>query len=183
MVYSMKRCNWCNLNNDLYVLYHDKEWGFLRTDDSYLFEMLLLEMFQAGLSWECVLNKREYFREAFSNFDISLVSMYDDKKVYDLLLNKNIIRNKRKILASINNAKVFISIVLEYGSFYNYLNSFIKDIIYEVDKTSNDYSDKISCDLKKRGMSFVGTKIIYSFLQAIGLIYSHDKECFLYKEK
>lgn len=179
----MKRCGWCNTNNNLYVLYHDKEWGVLRKDDNYLFEMLLLEMFQAGLSWECVLNKREYFRKAFSSFDVYLVSLYGDKKINELLSNKSIIRNKRKILASVNNAKIFISIVLEYGSFYDYLNSFIKNIIYENDKVSNNYSDEISYDLKKRGMIFVGSKIIYSFLQAIGLIYSHDNDCFLYKER
>lgn len=179
----MIRCKWCNLKNEKYIEYHDKEWGVPVYDDKHLYEMLILESFQAGLSWECVLNKREDFRKAFDNFEIDKVSDYDDKKVQELLANGNIIRNKLKINASINNTKIFKSIQNEYGSFYNYLRCFTKDkIIYECDKTTNYLSDTISKDLIKRGMKFVGSTIIYSYLQATGFIYSHDKKCFMYKE-
>lgn len=178
-----KRCFWCNLNNPLYVDYHDNEWCRPRFDDDYLFEMLILESFQAGLSWECVLNKRKTFKNAFDNFDVNKIANYKEEKINELLSNKDIIRNKLKINASVNNAKIFIEIKKQYDSFYNYLKTFTKDkIIYENDKTSNFLSDSISNDLKKRGMKFVGTTIIYSYLQAIGIIYSHDKTCFLYKE-
>ena len=160
----MERCSWCNLDNDIYVLYHDKEWGVENFSDEYLFEMLILESFQAGLSWECVLNKREAFRKAYDNFSLDKVCKYDESKVDELLNNKKIIRNKLKIRASINNARIFKSIVLEMGSFY-----------------SSELSDRISNDLKKRGMKFVGTTIIYSYLQAIGVIYSHEEKCFMYR--
>ena len=134
----MKRCAWCNLNNEIYVNYHDKEWGVLNLDDTYLFEMLILELFQAGLSFECVLNKREYFKEAYDNFDIRKIILYDENKINKLMNNKNIIRNKRKIEASINNAKIFNNIKDEYGSFYNYLKTFTNDkVIYENDKTTS----------------------------------------------
>ena len=180
----MIRCKWCNLKNELYVKYHDEEWCKLNLDDKYLFEMLLLESFQAGLSWECVLNKRESFRKAFDNFDIDKICNYDDGKIQELLENKNIIRNKLKIRATINNSKIFKNIQNEYGSFHNYLKTFTKDtVIYEIGKTTNELSDAISKDLQKRGMKFVGSTIIYSYLQAIGIIYSHDKECFLYKQE
>lgn len=180
----MKRCKWCNVNNPLYVDYHDNEWCNLRTDDKYLFEMLILESFQAGLSWECVLNKREAFKKAYDDFDIDKVCLYDDKNINELINNKDIIRNKLKIKASINNAKIFKEIVKEYSNFYNYLKTFTKGkIIYEIGKTTNKLSDDISKDLKKKGMNFVGSTIIYSYLQAIGIIYSHDKDCFKYKEK
>lgn len=179
-----KRCKWCNLKNKIYIDYHDNEWCKLNLDDDYLFEMLILESFQAGLSWECVLNKREYFKEAYDNFDIDEICKYDDNKIKSLLSNKKIIRNKLKINASINNAKIFKQIQAEYGSFHNYLKTFTNDkIICEVDKTTNELSDNISKDLIKRGMRFVGSTIIYSYLQAIGIIYSHDKECYLYKTK
>ena len=179
----MNRCKWCNLNNKKYIEYHDKEWGVLNTKDYYLFEMLILESFQAGLSWECVLNKRENFKKAYDNFDYEKVALYDEAKINELANNKSIIRNKLKIRASINNAIIFKTILNDYGSFYNYLKTFTDNkIIYEVNKTKSSLSDVISKDLTKRGMKFVGTTIIYSFLQAIGIIYSHDKECFLYKE-
>lgn len=177
-----KRCKWCNLANPVYVKYHDTEWGVQNFDDGYLFEMLILESFQAGLSWECVLNKREGFRKAYDNFDLDVVCSYDDKKINELLENKDIIRNKLKIIASINNAKIFKNIKNEYGNFSNYLKSFTDGkTIYEIGKTTNDLSDTISKNLQKRGMKFVGSTIIYSYLQAIGVIYSHDKECYLYK--
>ena len=177
------RCSWCNLNNPLYVSYHDNEWGILKVDDKYLFEMLLLESFQAGLSWECILNKRENFRLAYDNFDILKIVNYSNEDVTRLLNDKGIIRNRRKILASIHNARVFEQIVLEFGSFYNYISTFSDgNILYEVDRTSNWLSDKISIDLQRRGMKFVGSVIIYSFLQAIGVINSHERNCFMYRE-
>ena len=180
----MNRCKWCNINNKKYIEYHDNEWCKLNLNDSYLFEMLILESFQAGLSWECILNKRESFRECYDNFNIDKICNYDDNKINELLNNKNIIRNKLKIKASINNAKIFKKIQKEYKSFHNYLKQFTNnEIIYEIDKTHNELSDLISKDLIKKGMKFVGTTIIYSYLQAIGIIYSHDKECYLYKEK
>ena len=180
----MHRCSWCNLKNSKYVEYHDKEWCVLRTDDPYLFEMLLLESFQAGLSWECILNKRENFRKAYDNFDLEKVCNYDSKKIEELLNDEGIIRNRLKIQASIKNANVFKSIVKEYGNFYSYLCSFSgKDILYENDKTTNSLSDAISKDLYKRGMRFVGSTIIYSYLQAIGMIFSHENNCFLKGEK
>ncbi len=180
----MNRCKWCNINNKKYIEYHDNEWCKLNLNDNYLFEMLILESFQAGLSWECILNKRESFRECYDNFNIDKICNYDDNKINELLNNKNIIRNKLKIKASINNAKIFKKIQKEYKSFHNYLKQFTNnEIIYEIDKTHNELSDLISKDLIKKGMKFVGTTIIYSYLQAIGIIYSHDKECYLYKEK
>ena len=179
-----KRCKWCNPKNNLYIEYHDTEWCVPNFDDKYLYEMLILESFQAGLSWECVLNKRESFRKSFDDFEIDKVISYDENKINDLLDNKNIIRNKRKINATIRNSKIFKEICGEYGSFHEYLRMFTKDkILYETDKTTNDLSDAISKDLKTRGMTFVGSVIIYSYLQAIGVIYSHEEECFLYKEK
>lgn len=179
----MKRCKWCNLNNPLYIEYHDKEWGIPNFDDKYLFEMLLLESFQAGLSWECILNKRKYFKKAYENFDIDKIINFDERKIKELLSNDKIIRNKLKINASINNAKIFKNIQNEYGSFYKYLLTFTKNkIIKETNKTTNDLSDSISKDLIKRGMKFVGSTIIYSYLQATGFIYSHEKECFMSKE-
>ncbi len=179
----MIRCKWCNLDNKKYVDYHDNEWGILNLDDSYLFEMLILESFQAGLSWECVLNKRDNFKLCYDNFNLDKIINYDDKKIDELLQNKGIIRNKLKIKMSINNAKIFKKIQTEFGSFSNYLNSFTKGkIIYELNLTHSKLSDDISKDLMSRGMKFVGTTIIYSYLQAIGVIYSHDKECFKYKK-
>ena len=179
----MKRCFWLNENNPTYVEYHDNEWCIPKYNDHELFELLILESFQAGLSWECVLNKREAFRSSFDNFDIIKVSNYKEDKINELLENKDIIRNRLKIQAAINNAKVFLNIQKEYESFSNYIWNFTNNkIIYETDKTSSELSDKISNDLKKRGMKFVGTTIIYSYLQAIGILYSHDKDCFMYKK-
>ena len=178
----MNRCRWCNLKNELYIKYHDLEWGKLNINDRYLIEMLILESFQAGLSWECVLNKREAFRLAYDNFDIDKICLYDDNKINELLENSNIIRNKLKIKASINNSIVFKKIILEYGSFYSYLCTFTNgEIVYEIGRTTSDLSDKISYDLQKRGMKFVGSTIIYSYLQAVGIINSHEENCYLYK--
>lgn len=179
----MNRCKWCNLNNPKYIDYHDNEWGVLNLDDTYLLEMLILEMFQAGLSWECVLNKREAFRRAYDDFDIDKIRNYTEDKIKELEENKDIIRNKLKIKASINNTKIFKDIKEEYGSFKKYLLTFTNNkIYYEINMASSELSDNLSKDLRKRGMTFVGTTIIYSYLQAIGIIYSHDRDCYLYKE-
>ena len=178
----MNRCSWVNLKNPLYIKYHDEEWGILNLEEQYLYEMLILESFQAGLSWECVLNKREAFKKSYDNFDIDKVIKYDSNKINELCNNKEIIRNKLKIKASINNSIIFKDIEKEYGSFKNYLLSFIDNYpIIENDKTTNDISDNLSNDLYKRGMRFVGSTIIYSYLQAIGIINSHLDGCFLYK--
>ena len=183
MSLTMERCKWCNLKNPLYIKYHDEEWGRQNFEEKYLYEMLILESFQAGLSWECVLNKREDFRKAYDNFDIDKVCSYDNKKIQELLSNEKLIRNKLKINASINNSKIFKEIQNEYGTFYEYLKGFTNDkIIYENDKTTSELSDNISEDLRKKGMKFVGSTIIYSYLQAIGVIYSHDEECFMNKK-
>ena len=152
----MIRCKWCKPN----------------FNDKYLFEMLILESFQAGLSWKCILNKREYFRKAFDNFDVNKICNYNDEKVQELLKNENIVRNKLKINAAITNSKIFKKIQHEYSSFGNYLK-----------KSTNKLSDRLSEDLRKRGMKFVGSTIIYSYLQAIGVIYSHDTKCFMYKDR
>lgn len=176
----MQRCKWCNMDNPKYIDYHDSEWGILNLDEHYLYEMLILESFQAGLSWECILNKRDAFRKAYDNFNIDKVIKFDDKKINELIDNKNIVRNKLKIKASINNSKIFKDIQNEYGSFSNYLKEFWDGIvIIENDKTTNKLSDNISNDLRKRGMKFVGSVIIYSYLQAIGIINSHMDNCFM----
>lgn len=175
----MIRCSWVN-SNPLYIKYHDEEWGVASYDDRYLFEMLVLESFQAGLSWECILNKRENFRKAFDNFDYKIIAEYDDAKIIELLNDRSIIRNRLKINAAINNAKVFMNIQKEFGSFSDYIWKFTnyKQIVHNIVITSNSLSDRISLDLKKRGMKFVGTTIIYSYLQAIGVVNDHDKNCF-----
>ena len=173
------RCRWANPKNPLYVQYHDEEWGVSVHDDHKLFEMLILESFQAGLSWECVLNKREAFREAFDNFDLDMVCAYDEDKMNALSQNPGIIRNRLKIRAAVNNARIFRAIQEEYGSFSVYLWHWTQNqIVYEIGVTSSPLSDAISKDLKKRGMKFVGTVIIYSYLQAVGIINSHEKGCF-----
>ena len=178
-----KRCKWCNMQNPLYVKYHDEEWCKQNFDEKYLFEMLILESFQAGLSWECVLNKRDSFEEAYDGFDIDKICDYDEEKIHELLANERIIRNRFKINASINNAQIFKKIQKEFGSFYRYLVNFTDErTFYEVNKTTSNLSDAISKDLKKRGMKFAGSTIIYSYLQAIGVIYSHEKDCFLYED-
>jgi len=178
------RCSWTNPTNEVYLKYHDTEWGVPTYDDRMLLELLILESFQAGLSWECILNKRENFRKAYDNFALEEIIKYDEEKQKKLEQNQGIIRNKLKIKASINNAKIFKNIQKEYGSFSDYIWHFTKNkIIYELDKTTSPLSDTISEDLTKRGMKFVGSTIIYSYLQAIGVIYSHSKDCFLYKNK
>lgn len=176
----MKRCFWVNLENPLYVKYHDEEWGVPKYKDEELFELLILEMFQAGLSWETILNKRENFRKAFDCFDIDKIIKYDEGKINLLMQDKGIIRNRRKIDATIKNASIFKKIQKEWGSFSKYIWSFTENKIIKdnVFKTTSPLSDKISLDLKKRGMSFVGSTIIYSYLQAIGVINDHDLTCY-----
>lgn len=182
----MKRCRWVDETSELYIRYHDTEWGVPSYDDHYLFEMLLLESFQAGLSWITILKKREAFREAFDDFDVVKVSQYDETKISALMKNKDIIRNQLKIRAAVNNAKVFIQIQQEFDRFSNYIWSFTNGkIIYnendELPATS-PLSDTISVDLKQRGMKFVGSTIIYSYLQAIGIINDHETTCDFYKK-
>ena len=177
-----KRCRWCNIKNPLYVAYHDEEWGVPNFSDAYLYEMLLLESFQAGLSWECVLNKRESFRRAYDGFDVHKVAAYDEAKIRALCDDPTIIRNKRKIEAGVRNSQIFLDICREFGSFQRYLSRFTEDrIIRETEKTTNPLSDAISKDLKRRGMIFVGSVVIYAYLQAIGVIDSHDRDCYLYQ--
>ncbi|MGN0196931.1 MAG: DNA-3-methyladenine glycosylase I [Candidatus Gastranaerophilaceae bacterium] len=181
----MKRCFWVDEKSEIYIKYHDEEWGTPKFDDRELFELLILEGFQAGLSWITVLKKREAFRVAFDNFDVKKVAAYDDKKIEELRANKDIIRNLSKIKCAVKNAQIFIQIQKEYGSFSKYIWDFTNNqVIYnnsEKIQVSTPLSDKISKDLQKRGMKYVGTVIIYSYLQAIGVINDHDKDCFLHK--
>lgn len=180
----MKRCKWVDEKSELYKKYHDEEWGVPSFDDTYLYEMLILESFQAGLSWITILKKRENFRNAFDSFDVYKVSHYDENKINELLKNEGIIRNKLKIKATIQNSKIFMDIQKEFGSFSNYIWKFTNyQVIKNQDdciKTTSHLSDMISNDLRKRGMKFVGSTIIYSYLQAIGIINDHEKDCFLY---
>lgn len=185
----IQRCAWVNIKNPLYVKYHDEEWGIPVYDDRKLFEMLLLEWAQAGLSWETVLNKRENYRQAFDFFDPKKIATYDEKKQKELLWNSWIIRNKLKIKSAIINARVFLEIQKEFWSFSEYIwgfaghhisvNSF--DTLWEY-PVRNEVSDALSKDLKKRGMNFVGTTIIYAFMQAIGMVNDHTKWCFKKEE-
>jgi len=178
------RCRWCNLDSEIYVKYHDHEWGVAIYDDKRLFEFLILESFQAGLSWLTILKKREDFRIAFDNFEPAVVVCYDEGKVEELMQNAGIIRNRLKIQSAIGNAKVFLELQKEYGSFSAYLWGFTDGlIIANVDDTlpvSSAVSDTISADLKKRGMKFVGTVTMYAYLQAVGIINDHECCCFLH---
>lgn len=176
------RCGWCNLNNPLYVRYHDEEWGVPQYGDDKLYEMLLLEPFQAGLSWETILKKREFFRRAFDGFDPVKISRYGEEKIGSLLQDPGIVRNRRKIEAAVNNAAVFLQIQREFGAFRNYIWGFTQGaVLYETNKTSSSLSDLVSSDLQQRGMRFVGTTIVYSYLQAVGVIQSHEPGCFLHR--
>ena len=176
------RCGWAKGEKD--ILYHDTEWGVPSHDDAYIFEMLILEGFQAGLSWNTILQKRENFRKAFDNFDYRKIGEYDETKLNELLQNQGIIRNRLKINSTVTNARAFMKIQEEFGSFAKYIWNFTdnKRIINkwkelsEVPATSK-LSDKISKDLKKRGFKFIGSTIIYSFLQAVGIIDDHLINC------
>lgn len=180
----MERCKWVDLKSPLYIKYHDEEWGVPKYNDRELFELLVLEGFQAGLSWLTVLKKREAFRLAFDNFDVKKVAKYNEAKISELMNNADIIRSKNKIESAISNAKVFIEIQKKFGSFSNYIWKFTGGkVIKNKDdnmKVSSPLSDTVSKDLKKRGMKYVGTIIIYSYLQAIGVINDHETGCFCY---
>ena len=175
------RCCWAEHVCEEYVRYHDEEWGVPSYDDRHLFEMLILEGFQAGLSWECILNKREAFKKAYDNFDYEKIAQYDNNKIESLIHNPDIIRNRLKINASITNAKQFMTIQKEYGSFSEYIWHFTNHQVIKnndgIFRATSPLSDEISKDLKKRGMKFVGSTIIYSYLQAIGVINDHDLTC------
>ncbi len=184
------RCAWVS-SDSLYINYHDNEWGKSNklNDDAYLFEMLILEWAQAGLSWFTILKRRHTYKQAFDNFDVQKVALYDEKKVQELLNNEWIIRNKLKIRATIKNAQIFLDIQKEFWSFGKYLNTFTKEKIethrFENLKeypTKNETSDAISRNLKKRGMSFVGSTIIYAYMQAVGLVDNHQPQCFCCKK-
>ncbi|MFQ6793044.1 MAG: DNA-3-methyladenine glycosylase I [Thomasclavelia sp.] len=180
----VKRCKWVSGKSSVYLDYHDNEWGKPVYDDHKLYEMFLLETFQAGLSWITILNKRAAFKEAFDDFNVELIARYDDQKIAQLMQNDKIVRNQRKIKAAVKNAQIFIKIQAEFGSFSNYIWGFsdhqiIKNIDDQI-KTTSPLSDTISNDLKKRGMSFVGSVTIYSYLQAIGIVDDHELDCFCY---
>ena len=183
-----KRCSWCG-NDPLYIRYHDEEWGVPLYDDQALFECLILETFQAGLSWITVLKKRENFRNAFDRFDYCKIAFYDEKKIKSLLRDCGIIRNKLKINAVITNAKSFLKIQNEFGSFRKYIWGFINEnSIKNNFQTTSEYpvktslSESISKDLKNRGFKFVGPTIIYAFMQASGMVNDHLESCFRYLE-
>ncbi|MBT6843772.1 MAG: DNA-3-methyladenine glycosylase I [Candidatus Melainabacteria bacterium] len=184
---SQTRCSWANPKNPLYVKYHDEEWGLPVHDDNKLFEMLILEGAQAGLSWETVLNKREGYRKAFNDFDVKKVAKMTDGQLEKLMSNEKIIRNHLKIFSARKNAIVFLEIQKEFGSFDKYLWAFtggktIKNQwqrLKEIPATSS-VSDALSKDLKKRGMSFVGSTIVYAFMQATGMVNDHTVDCFRY---
>ena len=175
------RCHWFDESNDILRKYHDEEFGILNKEDDYLFEILVLVNFQTGLSWEIMLKKREDFRIAFDGFDVEKIAGYDEKRIEELLENENIIRNKNKINAVVNNAKVFIKIQEDYGSFYNYIKTFTKgQIFHERGLTESELSRTMVKDLKKRGMKYLGPITMYSYLQTVGVINSHEENCFLY---
>ena len=183
-----KRCDW-GTSNELMIKYHDEEWGVPLYDDQKLFEFLVLEGFQAGLSWQLVLNKRENFRRAFDNFDVQKVAAYGDNKVAELLADAGIIRNRAKIRGCINNAGRFIEIQNEYGSFSSYMWNFVnhKPVIGKYTDmkqlpATTPLSDAISKDLKGRGFKFVGSTVVYSHLQATGVVNDHLVYCYRYEE-
>jgi len=183
----MNRCGWAK--NDLAIAYHDAEWGVPLHDDRKLFEFLILEGAQAGLSWDTILRKRENYRLAFDDFDTELIARYDERKIAELLLNEGIIRNRLKIASAIRNAKSYLKIKEEFGSFDSYIWRFVgrepikngwKELSEVPAKT--DVSDAMSKDLKKRGFNFVGSTIMYAFMQACGLVNDHLVSCFRYEE-
>ena len=182
------RCGWC-VGDPLYEAYHDEEWGVPVKDDDTLFEFLILETFQAGLSWITVLRKRENFRNAFDNFDYKKIAAYNQDKIEELLGNAGIIRNKLKINATITNAQAFMKIQEEFGSFSTYIWKFVNDIPiknkfkdYRKAPANTPLSDTISKDLKKRGFKFVGTTVVYAHMQATGMVNDHEVSCFRYNQ-
>ncbi len=184
-----QRCGWLD-GSEIYREYHDNEWGRPVHDDNKLFEMLTLEAFQAGLSFITILKKREDFRQAFDNFDPVIVSKYDEDKISALLQNEKIIRHRGKIVAAINNAKLFLQLKEEHGSFDKFIWSYvdftpIKNTCSSKDElpATTELSDKLSKDLKKMGFKFLGSTTVYAFMQATGMVNDHTKDCFLYHEK
>ena len=185
---SIKRCHWCT-KDPLYIAYHDTEWGVPVHDDQLLFEFLILEGMQAGLSWFTILKRRGSFRKAFSNFDPNKIAKYNDKKINLLLANPGIIRNKLKVQSAITNAQAFLKTKKEYGSFSKYIWHFVDgNAIQNHRKNSKEIpatttiSDLMSKDLKKRGFKFVGSTICYAFMQAVGMVNDHVTDCFRYRE-
>ncbi len=185
----MNRCQWVDLNNQEYIDYHDKDWGVPVHDDRLLFEMLILEGAQAGLSWSTILKKRKNYRKAFDNFNYKKIAKYDKRKINSLMKDEGIIRNKLKINSAVQNAKAMIDIVKDFGSFEDYIWSFVgnKPIQNSFKKMKDlpaktELSERISNDLKKRGMNFVGPTIIYAFMQAVGMVNDHQTDCFRYKQ-
>jgi DNA-3-methyladenine glycosylase I len=183
----MKRCSWPT--NELAIRYHDQEWGVPLHDDQRLFEFLILEGAQAGLSWDMILRKREKYRDAFDGFDVEKVARYTDKRVEKLLQNEGIIRNRLKVASAVTNAKSFLNVQKEFGSFDKYIWSFVdgKPIVNKWKDTSqvpanSPVSDAISKDMKKRGFNFVGSTIMYAHMQATGMVNDHLVSCFRYKE-
>ncbi len=183
-----KRCDWCG-KDPIYVDYHDKEWGVPVHDDRMHFEMIILDGAQAGLSWITILKRRDGYREAFDNFDVNKVAKYSDKKVEKLLTNPGIIRNRLKVNSAVKNAKAFLEIQKEFGSFDKYIWQFVnhKTIQNKWEKmeelpAKTAESDALSKDLKKRGFSFVGSTICYAYMQAVGMVNDHTADCFRYKE-
>ena len=182
---TIKRCTWARGAENM-IRYHDEEWGKPCHDDKVLFEFLLLEGFQAGLSWACVLNKRENFRRALDGFDAEKIARYDAEKIDDLMQDKGIIRCRRKLEGAVTNARVFLRMQEEYGSFDKYLWSFTDGRVVHNHNhgapVSSALSDAISKDLKKRGMKYVGTVIVYSYLQAMGVVDDHEEDCICAKK-
>ena len=183
-----RKCGWC-VGDDLYESYHDNEWGVPVRDDVTMFELLILETFQAGLSWITILRKRENFRKAFDNFDYRKIADYDEAKIQELLQDAGIIRNKLKIRATVSNAKAFMEVQQEFGTFCEYIWGFVNGTPirnrfddYRNAPASTELSDHISKDLKKRGFKFVGSTVIYAHMQATGMVNDHEINCFRYEE-
>ncbi len=183
-----QKCGWC-VGDDLYEAYHDNEWGTPLRDEDLLFEFLVLETFQAGLSWITILRKRENFRVAFDHFDYKRIAQYDEVKIASLLQDAGIIRNKLKVRATVTNAKLYMKIQEEFGSFSKYLWDYVDNVPiqnswkhYKDCPANTPLSDQISKDLKKRGFKFVGSTVIYAFMQAIGMVNDHAVGCYRYKE-
>jgi len=184
----IKRCGWC-VGDPLYEAYHDHEWGVPVLDDETLFEFLTLETFQVGLSWITVLRKRNNFREAFDHFDYREIAQYKDAKITELMQNAGIIRNQMKIRAAVTNAREFIKIQDEFGSFSKYIWQFVEGQPiqnevedYKMAPANTEISDKLSKDLKERGFKFVGSTVMYAHMQATGMVNDHQVDCFRYKE-
>ena len=185
---SITRCSWCG-EDPLYIKYHDTEWGVPLRDEQKLFEFLILETFQSGLSWITILRKRENFRKAMDNFNYKKIALYDEDKITELLQDNGIIRNKLKVKATISNAIAFMEIQTEFGSFSKYIWGFVNNVpIQNNNKSMSDVkantntSDKISKDLKKRGFKFVGPTVIYAYMQATGMVNDHINDCFRHQE-